>query len=121
MEIKGVDVLKQVLIDKQKLEVLKKTIHVNGQEMQRKMVQNTKYFTGYTDSSGKFKRPTGATKRSITGQQSNFGMTYKAGPKTHYSLYVNFGTRYMSPRPFVTDAFNAQKEIFKRDLDRLVK
>ena len=121
MELNGADEFIELVNDKAKNELLKKIVKTNGEELQKKMVNNTKYFTGHTDSKGVFRKPTGATKKSITGVWNPMAISFIAGPGTHYSPYVNFGTRFMTKRPFVTDAFNAQKEIFKRDLERASK
>ena len=48
-------------------------------------------------------------------------MTGIVKPGTNYSPYVEYGTRKMSAQPFVRPAYNAQKEIFKQDLDKLVR
>lgn len=103
---------------KQNLSGLKEVVERNGIAMEQKMIENTSYFTGWYDSSGRYHAPTGATKESIAGIMSGFN--YITGPTTYYSPYVNFGTSKMSPRPFVTDAFNAQKEIFKKELSDMV-
>ncbi|MDT2640464.1 hypothetical protein P7D31_10090 [Enterococcus dongliensis] len=36
-------------------------------------------------------------------------------------MYLEYGTRFMEAQPFMGPAYRAQKEIFKRDMDRLVK
>lgn len=118
VKLGGSDELIKAMKEKQKLKKLKEVTERNGKAMEQKMIDNTSYFTGWYDSSGRYHAPTGATKASIEGVM--LGFNYITGPTTYYSPYVNFGTSKMSPRPFVTDAFNAQKEIYKKELSDLV-
>lgn len=118
VKLGGSDELIKMMKEKQKLTEFKKVVERNGKAMEQKMIDNTSYFTGWYDSSGRYHPPTGATKKSISGKM--YGLSYITGPTTYYSPYVNFGTSKMTPRPFVTDAFNSQKEIYKRELGDLV-
>lgn len=112
VKIKGLKRLQKSLKDNATLSDVKTAVKQNGIEMQAKMVRNAVFDRGYS---------TGATKRSIRGQSINGGFAYKAGPGTHYSPYVEYGTRFMSAQPFVRPAYNDQKVIFERDLKKLVK
>ena len=40
---------------------------------------------------------------------------------TDYSAYVEYGTRFQSAQPFVKPAYNVQKGVFIKDLERLLK
>lgn len=120
VSLKGADEIAKQLKNKKDLLELKKVVKENGLALEQKMIDNTSYFTGWYDSSGRYHAPTGATKKSIAGVLSSTGLEYMTGPTTYYSPYVNFGTSKMSPRPFVTDAFNSQKEIYKKELGELV-
>lgn len=104
--------LRQKLIKNAELSLAKQIVKTNGAEMQQKMVKNAVFTKGYS---------TGATRRSITGERADNDLTYKAGPHTEYSPYVEYGTRKMAAQPFVRPAFNSQKEKFKEDMDRLVR
>ena len=112
VEIRGLDKLQKKLKKNCTLDDVKTVVKQNGIEMHAKMVRNAVFDRGYS---------TGATKRSIRGQSINGGFAYKAGPGTHYSPYVEYGTRFMSAQPFVRPAYNDQKVIFERDLKKLVK
>ena len=48
-------------------------------------------------------------------------MTAAVGPTTDYSPYVEYGTRFMQAEPFVKPSWEEQKELFKKDMDKLVK
>ena len=64
---------------------------------------------------------TGATKRSIRCTFTDLNLTATVEPTTYYSPYPEYGTRFMSAQPFVRPSFNIQKEIFKRELKKLMK
>lgn len=119
-ELKGTKELSDALKERAKAEIVKEIVKVNTLEMERRAVANTSYFTGHLTSSGKFVKPTGTTKRSISSLFRNDGWTGITGAKTEYAMWPNFGTRYMYPRPFLTDAFRDTKEEFKQDMERLV-
>lgn len=112
IQIKGLDKLQKALKDNVTLNDVKRVVHQNGSELQTKMQQNADFTQGYQ---------TGATKRSIGLEITDSGFTAEVAPTTEYSSYVNYGTRFMNAQPFVTNAYNEQKEIFKKDMQRLVK
>lgn len=112
IQVKGLDKLQKALKDNVTLDDVKRVVRQNGSELQTKMQQNADFTQGYQ---------TGTTKRSIGLEIKDSGFTAEVAPTTEYSPYVNYGTRYMAAQPFVTNAFNAQKEIFKKDMQRLVK
>lgn len=114
MELKfnGLKELNAKLSQIKNLDAAKQIVKNNGADLNVKMVNNAVFTRGYS---------TGQTRRSITIDLAHGGLTAKVKPGTEYAPYVEYGTRYMSAQPFVKPAFNAQKEIFKRDLMGLVK
>ena len=86
----------------------------NGDEMMDKMKHNmdSTYTAGYS---------TGKTRRTTTRVLSNDGFKVAVGPVTPYSGYLEYGTRFMSPRPTVRPAFLAQSAIFTADLKKVFK
>lgn len=76
--------------------------------------------TGHYEG-GKFVKPTGQTKRSITSNFSVNGMTGRVGPTTDYSEYLFYGTRFMAKRDFMSKPYKRQKTIFIKDLSALLK
>ena len=110
--LKGIEELTGHLKKCQNKDSIKKVVKQNGVEMQAKTVRNAVFTRGYS---------TGATKRSITGHSEDGGMTYREGPTTYYSGYVEFGTRKMAAQPYVKPAFETQKAQFKKDLNKLMK
>lgn len=95
-----------------KMEEVKQVVRTNGAEMNQRMARNAVFVKGYS---------TGATRRSITLNLSNNDLTATVKPGTHYSVYLEYGTRKMEKQPFVGPSFNAQKVKFISDLKRLVR
>lgn len=112
IKLVGIDKLQVKLKKCQDLKAVKTVVKQNGVQMQNKTVRNAVFTKGYS---------TGATKRSIKGKSEDDGLTYREGPTTYYSGYVEMGTRKMSAQPFVRPAFEAQKGKFKSDLNKLMK
>lgn len=113
IEWKGRDKLLAKLDKNIAMEAVKQIVKANGAELTEKMVNNAVFTKGYS---------TGATRRSIPPNSGirDGGLTAYSGPGTHYAPYVEYGTRKMEAQPFVRPAFNAQKDKFIADMDRLV-
>ena len=112
IKIEGLDKLEKKLKDNVKLDDVKKVVRHNGAELQTRMQSKADFKMGYA---------TGETKRSISLEIKDSGMSAEVGPETEYSPYVEYGTRFMSAQPFVRPAFNEQKEKFKSDMQKLMK
>ena len=108
MELRGVKELQEVLRKKIKLDAVRRIVAQNGAEMQEKAQRNAPVDTGML-------------KRSVELDISDLGLTVTVAATAEYSGYVEHGTRFQEAQPFITPAFNQQKEQFKRDLDQLVK
>lgn len=124
-ELKGLEKLQAKLQKVAKMEEVESIVEKHGIEMQKKAVINASRFRGHYEGRGKnrrFVRPTGATKRSISVNSSKIDrFKYRVAPGTDYAAYVELGTRKMSAQPFIKPAFDDQKRLFKKDLERLVK
>ena len=124
-ELKGLEKLQTKLQRVAKMEEVEHIVEKHGEAMQKKAVNNASKFRGHYEGRGqnrRFVRPTGATKRSISvnsGKVDRF--KYRVAPGTDYAAYVELGTRKMSAQPFIKPAFDDQKRLFKKDLERLVK
>ena len=112
IKVEGLEELKKALKENVTLDDVKRVVRHNGSELQSKVHQNADFKMGYQ---------TGATKRSIGLEITDSGFTAEVEPKTEYSPYLEYGTRFMDAQPFVRPAYNEQKEKFKRDMDKLVK
>lgn len=112
IKVEGIEELQAKLKDNVRMDDVKRVVRHNGQQMTEKMIKNADFKRGYA---------TGQTKRSITLEIEDGGMTARTGPETEYSPYVEYGTRFMDAQPFVRPAFNEQKEKFKSDMNKLMK
>ena len=91
---------------------VKKVVRKNGSELQTKMQENADFTRGYA---------TGTTKRSISLEVKDGGLTAEVGPSTEYSPYLEYGTRFMDAQPFIKPALNEQKKKFSNDLGKLMR
>ena len=112
IRIEGLDKLQKALKDNVTMDDVKKVVRHNGAEMQRKIQAKADFKKGYQ---------TGTTKRSIGLEFTDSGFTAEVEPKTEYSPYLEYGTRFMDAQPFVRPGYYEQKEKFKRDMDKLVR
>lgn len=112
LTIEGLDELQKALKKNATMEDVKKVVRHNGSEMHQKIVNNADFTRGYA---------TGTTKRSIGLEITDGGFTAEVEPKTEYSPYLEYGTRFMDAQPFVKPGYNAQKGKFKSDMQKLVK
>ena len=112
IKVEGIDKLQKKLKDNITLDDVKKVVRHNGAELQTRMQSKADFKMGYA---------TGQTKRSISLEVKDSGMSAEVGPETEYSPYVEYGTRFMSAQPFVRPAYNEQKEKFKSDMQKLMK
>lgn len=108
MKITGIDALQKKLRENVTLKDVKHIVKSNTSSMNSKM-QNLAPVD------------TGNMKRSITSELTLGGLTGKSGPHTNYASYVEYGTRFQNAQPFVKPAFNIQKKVFTKDLERLMK
>lgn len=119
-QLRGLDKLQAKLQRVAKLEEVEKIIEEHGSNLQKKAIDNAQFKGHYRGK--KFIKPTGATRKSISVNSSKIDrFKYRVAPGTEYAAYVELGTRKMSAQPFIKPAFDDQKALFKRDLERLVK
>jgi HK97 gp10 family phage protein len=112
LKVDGLEELQKKLKDNVTLDDVKRVVRHHGSELQQRIQDNADFSRGYQ---------TGETKRSISLEIQDGGMAAEAGPETDYSPYVEYGTRFMEAQPFVRPAFDEQKELFKKDMQKLVK
>lgn len=95
-------------------EAVKAVVLKNGNQLNEKMKTHMRnaYTKGYSH---------GDTAGSVNTVITDGGMTAEIGPTTNYSMYVEYGTRFMQAEPAVRPAFDEQVPVFKSDMDRLVR
>lgn len=112
INITGIKELEAKLKKNATLDDARTVVKKNGADLQSLMTRNAVFVKGYS---------TGATKRSIRSTFTDSNLTVTVEPTTSYASYPEYGTRCMAAQPFVRPSFNIQKEIFKRDLKKLMK
>lgn len=108
IQIKGADELLIKLKKNADLNDVKNVVRLNGSELQRKAQRRAPYDTGNL-------------KRSIGYTSEDSGFTAKIAATAHYAGYINFGTRFIYARPFMTNSYYEQRKKFIDDLKRLMK
>lgn len=113
-KIEGLMNIGKMLAKKASLEDIKTVVKQNGSELQQKMQRNAEsmFTAGYS---------TGETKRQTKLKIVNGGLSAEVQPGTSYSPYLEYGTRKMTAKPFVSTAFNAQMPQFKDDILNALK
>ena len=107
-KLSGINQLEKALKKSANLDDIKNVVKMNGAELQ-------------TNAQKKASVDTGFMKRSITIEIIDGGMTAKIVSMAEYSAYVNYGTRFQTANPFMTNSYDIQKLKFKASLDRLMK
>lgn len=112
IKIVGLDKLEKQLRKNVTLNDVKKVVRMNGTGLQQKIQEHADFKKGYQ---------TGDTKRSVGLEITDGGMTAESGPTTHYSPYLEYGTRFMDAQPFVKPALDEQEAKFQADMKKLVR
>lgn len=112
IKIEGLDKLEKKLRKDATLNDVKTVVRKNGADLQRSIQRHADFKKGYQ---------TGTTKRSVSLELTDGGMTAQSGPETEYSQYLEYGTRFMTKQPFVKPALDEVEPRFKADMQKLVK
>lgn len=111
IKIEGLKELEKALKGNATMDDVKRIVKHNGMKLQQGVVTNAEFKKGYQ---------TGTTKGEIDLDYPD-DFTAVVEPKTDYSPYLEYGTRFMEAQPFVRPAYSDQKEKFKRDMQKLVR
>lgn len=112
IKVTGIKELEKALRKNATMDKVKQTVRKNGAELQTKIQENADFTKGYQ---------TGTTKRNVSLEITDGGLSAESGPETEYSPYLEYGTRFMEAQPFVRPALEEQAKKFKSDLKNLVK
>jgi HK97 gp10 family phage protein len=112
IRVEGLDKLQKALKENVTMDDVKRVVSHHGAKLQEGTQANADFTKGYA---------TGTTKRSIGLEFTDGGFTAAVEPGTEYSPYLEYGTRFMEAQPFVKPAYDKQKKLFKKDMDKLVK
>ena len=108
VKLKGVQELQHKLKKNMDMTAVKKAVKWNGSEMSKTAKEYVPVDTG-------------TLKRSIRLDIQANGAIAKVSANTDYAGYVEYGTRFQTPKLYMAGAFDNQKEKFKKDIDRLMK
>lgn len=108
MKISGADELIGALKSRTSLDDVRKTVKLNGSEMQKR-------------TQGAAAVDTGFMRRSIALDNQDMGFTATVKPSAEYASYVEYGTRFQSPQPFVKPSFLTQSNKFINDMRKLMR
>ncbi|KLA45183.1 phage-related head tail joining protein [Ligilactobacillus ruminis] len=107
----GTKKLQKMLETSGKKTAIRKVVRKNTMQLHERALSNERkaYIKGYW---------TGNTARQTT--MSIMGLEGRVTVNTNYINYLENGTRFMAKEPAIKPAFNAQKRIFKTDLEKIV-
>ena len=94
-----------------------------SREMENEVKNSVKKHTLEMEAKAKKFAPylSGHLKRSIHSSFYNRGLSGEISTNVKYSVYQEFGTRYMAAQPFFFPAFLTTRSNFIRDLNRIMK
>lgn len=108
VKITGVDVLVKELKKQASLQDVKNAVKMNTANLQKQAMRKAPVDTGNL-------------KRSITIDILDGGHTGKVTATADYSIYQEYGTRFMSAQPFMRPSLSIIEPQFRKDLERLMK
>lgn len=117
--LKGTQQLLQKCDTRRKKARMKEGVRTCGMLLETKMKQEARFGKGRSKSGNDYS--TGATQQSITRTMSADGLSVEVRPTTHYSFFLEYGTRFMLPEPFVNPAFNQVKPLFDKAMKKAVR
>lgn len=114
IKITGLDKLQKKLQKNANMTKVRAVVQKNGDQLNDRMKSETErvFVKGYS---------LGDTAGSINTTITDGGLTAEVKPTTEYAPYLELGTRFMEPEPFVKPSFDTQKEIFEKDMKKLVR
>jgi HK97 gp10 family phage protein len=94
-----------------------------SEEVRKKVIQATKKNTYLMEREAKIAAPylTGHLKRSLRSSFHDAGMTGQVATNVEYAPYLEFGTRYMHPRPYLVPAFTIARAAYLHDLRSILR
>lgn len=108
IKIVGIEKLQGKLKKNVKMDDVRKVVHKNGADLQKKAQKNAPIDTGHL-------------RDSIMIDERDHGLTTEVAATAEYSAYVEYGTRFMNAQPYMRPAFEVQKEKFKQDMKKLTR
>lgn len=114
IEIKADEALIKKLRKLQKIDFVKDKVKKHGSQLEETMKQlatpDVIYVQGYSR---------GDTKKSISINITDNGLTAEVGSGMEYTPYIEYGTRFMESEPVVRPALNKHARPFLEDIRKL--
>lgn len=114
IDLKGDDELIRKLSGIKNLDFARKTVRKHGGNLQRTMKKNATPGLIFTQGYSR-----GETKRSISLEVFDSGLSVRVFPNTNYAPYLEYGTRKMEAEPFVKPSLDKVKDGFLKDLEKM--
>ena len=99
----------------------------NWRELENKIKMATEIAARHVETDGKRRIAewpavdTGATMNSINARPDGIeGLSWKIGPSTEYSPFIEYGTVYMRARPFMTPALESESPRFVEAMRQII-
>lgn len=108
LEIHGLDDLESKLKEGADLKLVKDMLKMHGSQLEQSAMRRAPVDTGFL-------------KRSIGMTVEDSGFTVRIGSTAEYAPYVNFGTRFQTSQPFLTNSFYEQRNKLMGDLRKIMK
>lgn len=116
IDMRGLNQLQKKLLKGVSHDKISQVVRLNTAELTQKAKDMAPVSTEKTNPGGAH----GQLKRSIIPSMGSGGLVGKVNATVDYAEYVEMGTRFMAAQPYMKPAFDQQKEIFLKDMKKLL-
>ena len=116
IDMRGLNQMQKKLLKGVSKEKISQVVRLNTAELTQKAKDRAPVSTEKTNPGGAH----GQLKRSIIPSMGSGGLVGKVNATVDYAEYVEMGTRFMAAQPYMKPAFDQQKEIFLKDMKKLL-
>ena len=116
IDMRGLNQMQKKLLKGVSKEKISQVVRLNIAELTQKAKDRAPVSTEKTNPGGAH----GQLKRSIIPSVGSGGLVGKVNATVDYAEYVEMGTRFMAAQPYMKPAFDQQKEIFLKDMKKLL-
>ncbi|WP_242324602.1 HK97-gp10 family putative phage morphogenesis protein [Faecalibaculum rodentium] len=116
IDMRGLSQLEKKLLKGVSKDKISQVVRLNTAELTQKAKDRAPVSTEKTNPGGAH----GQLKRSIIPSMESGGLAGKVNATVDYAEYVEMGTRFMAAQPYMKPAFDQQKEIFLKDMKKLL-
>lgn len=116
IDMRGLNQMQKKLLKGVSKDQISRVVRMNTAELTQKAKDRAPVSTEKTNPGGAH----GQLKRSIIPSVGSGGLVGKVNATVDYAEYVEMGTRFMAAQPYMKPAFDQQKEIFLKDMKKLL-